>query len=79
MADVNGQVLDSSRSLGMTGGMGAWGGHESRAYGGRALGMADVNGQVLDSSRSLGMTGGMGRGGATRVVRMGGGLWAWRM
>ena len=44
-------------------GYGAWGGHESRAYGGRALGMADVNGQVLDSSRSLGMTGGMGRGG----------------
>ena len=41
--------------------------------------MADVNGQVLDSSRSLGMTGGMGRGGATRVVRMGGRLWAWRM
>ena len=72
-------------------GYGAWGGHgggahgerASRSYGGRwgarALGMADVNGQVLDSSRSLGMTGGMGGGGATRVVRMGGGLWAWRM
>ena len=26
MADVNGQVLDSSRSLGMTGGMGRGGG-----------------------------------------------------
>ena len=44
---------------------GVWGvgGHESRAYGGRALAMTDVNGQVLDSSRSLGMTGGMGVGG----------------
>ena len=35
MTDVNGQVLDSSRSLGMAGGMGRRGGHESRAYGGR--------------------------------------------
>ena len=70
MTDVNGQVLDSSRSLGMTGGMGRGGPRESRLRG-RALAKADVNGQVLDSSRSLGMTGGMGCGGTMRVARTG--------
>ncbi len=33
MTDVNGQVLDSSRSLGMTGGMGVGGPRESRIRG----------------------------------------------